>query len=328
MKLILRHDMRSAPIGASHRELFKAALDQCVWAENMGFDLVMTHEHHTDDGYMPAPITFAAAIAGRTTKIRIQVLVAILPLYHPLRLAEDLAVLDLVSEGRADVVLGLGYRPSEYEMFGVNFKVRGKLLDEGIEVLKQAWTGEPFDYRGTSVRVTPRPFRQPRPPIILGGNSVPAALRAARVADGFIPPDNPEILEIYLKECSRIGKEPGESELSAHSGIVAYISEDPDRAWERVGPYLLYANNAYSKFVDVAKQDSAAAKDWPYRYVTSLKELRELKSYLILTPEECVHSAREKGLLMIQPLTGGIPPALAWESLGLCEAKVIPALRH
>lgn len=326
MKLILRHDMRSAPFGASHQELFAAALDQCVWSEKMGFDLVMTHEHHTDDGYIPAPITFAAAIAGRTRRVRIQVLVAILPLYHPLRLAENLAVLDLVSEGRADVVLGLGYRPAEYEMFGVDFKKRGRLLDHGIEVLKQAWTGEPFDYRGIRVQVTPRPFRKPRPPIILGGNSVPAALRAARVADGFIPPGNPEILEIYLKECIRLGREPGEAELSSHKGIVAYVTEDPDKDWERIGPYLLYANNTYSKFVDVAKQDSAAAEDWPYRYVATVNELKALKSYLIVTPEECVQLAREKGFLMMQPLTGGIPPALAWESLRLCEEKVIPAL--
>lgn len=125
MKLIMRHDMRAAPFGAPHTDLYKTALDQSAWAEEVGFDVVVTREHHCGDGYIPSPLIFASAVAGRTSRIRIRVLVALLPLYDPIRMAEDLAVLDLLSEGRADAVLAVGYRRYEYGLFGVDFDARG-----------------------------------------------------------------------------------------------------------------------------------------------------------------------------------------------------------
>lgn len=114
--------------------------------------------------------------------------VILLPLYHPVRLAEELAILDLVSKGRAGFILAAGYRKEEFDTFGLSLADRGRLMEEGVDVLKKAWTGEPFEFRGEKTLVTPRPFRRPRPPIILGGSSHAAAKRAAQIADGFRRP--------------------------------------------------------------------------------------------------------------------------------------------
>jgi alkanesulfonate monooxygenase SsuD/methylene tetrahydromethanopterin reductase-like flavin-dependent oxidoreductase (luciferase family) len=104
--------------------------------------------------------------------------VILLPLYHPVRLAEDLAVLDLLAEGRLRITVGMGYREEEYDQFDQNIKRRPSLMEEGVDVLKQAWTGEPFEWRGHTIRVLPRPFQHPRPAITMGGSSRASAERA------------------------------------------------------------------------------------------------------------------------------------------------------
>ena len=111
-----------------------------------------------------------------------------LPLHDPLRVAEDLAVLDLASGGRVAVTLGVGYRPEEYAAHGKSWADRGTLMDEAVATLLAAWTGEPFDYRGTTVRVTPVPRTKPHPTIMIGGSARPGARRAARFGLPFAPP--------------------------------------------------------------------------------------------------------------------------------------------
>lgn len=326
-KLIMRHDMRAAPFGAPHAELYKAALDQSAWAEGVGFDVVATHEHHCDDGYIPSPLIFASAVAGRTSRIRIQVLVALLPLYDPIRMAEDMAVLDLLSEGRADVVLAVGYRHYEYALFGVDFDARGQLMDESVEVIKKAWSGEPFEYRGQTVQISPRPYRQPRPPIYFGGNSKAAARRAAREGDGFLPPVDAGLIDYYREQCRRYGKPPGEVPGGGQNANVVFVTEDPEKDWELVGPYCLYHHNAYGAFAQEALTQSKVAQEFPYaRLASTREELEERKTYVIRTPEECVQMARGSGSLTFQPLAGGLPPELAWKSLKLVETKVLPEL--
>src|SRR6266704_3554479 len=145
----LRYDLRAPSFGsATHAELYAACLEQCAWAGRLGLDFVGLSEHHgVDDGYLPAPLTLAAAIAGRTQRIRINIAAVLIPLHDPVRLAEQLAVLDLASGGRVGFVAGLGYRQEEFEMAGIDRKERGRLLEEYVQVLRQAWTGEPFEWR-------------------------------------------------------------------------------------------------------------------------------------------------------------------------------------
>src|SRR5919106_2090746 len=147
--LSLRYDLRAPAFGAPAEALYRAALDQCAWAEDHGFAMVSLSEHHgSDDGYCPSPLVMAAAIAGRTRRMRILIAALVLPLYDPIRLAEDLAVLDLASGGRIDLIAGAGYRHEELAMFGRDMDERVALFEEALDVLRAAWSGEEFDFRG------------------------------------------------------------------------------------------------------------------------------------------------------------------------------------
>src|ERR671925_592864 len=170
--IALRYDLRKPDWGpATHAELYAACLDQCAWGDERGFDAVVISEHHgSPDGYLPAPVTMAAAIAGRTKRIMINIAAILVPLHDPVRLAEELAVVDLASGGRVSFVVGGGYRYEEFEMAGVDRKQRGKLLEEYVDVMRKAWTGEPFEWRGRTVQVTPTPKTKPHPPIMGGGS--------------------------------------------------------------------------------------------------------------------------------------------------------------
>nr|MDT0667891.1 LLM class flavin-dependent oxidoreductase [Micromonospora sp. DSM 115978] len=121
-----------------------------------------------------------AAMAARTKNIRFMVAALIAPFYDPLRLAEDMAVLDNLSRGRVDLIVGGGYVHEEFAMFDVPMKERPRRVTETVATLKAAFNGEPFEYRGRTVHVTPAPFRPGGPRILLGGSSEPAARRAAR----------------------------------------------------------------------------------------------------------------------------------------------------
>jgi alkanesulfonate monooxygenase SsuD/methylene tetrahydromethanopterin reductase-like flavin-dependent oxidoreductase (luciferase family) len=141
---------------------YQASLDMAAYADTHGFALVTLEEHHgADDGWSPSPLVSAGLVFGRCPRIHVVIMALLLPLHDPVRLAEDIAVLDLASGGRLSIVGGLGYRPQEYELLGKSWADRGRLMDEAVDTLLKAWTGEPFEYRGTTVRVTPIPFTRP-----------------------------------------------------------------------------------------------------------------------------------------------------------------------
>ena len=229
---VLRFDLRApARFGAGHAELYAAALELASFADARGFDSITLSEHHgVDDGFLPSPLLVAAAMAARTQRIHFSISALLAPLYDPVKLAEDLAVLDLLSRGRVSVTLGMGYRREEYAMFGRAFEERGNLLDEWLDVLLRAWRGERFTWQGRSVEVTPRPFTQPHPPIFVGGQSQQSALRAARFGLGYQPASNdPEAELLYREECKRRGVLP--QLRSPGTGEMIWVSHDPDRTW-------------------------------------------------------------------------------------------------
>ena len=183
----MRFDMRSPATGAPTPDLYSAALDMAEWAETQGCVSVIICEHHTSsDGYLPSPMVLASAMAGRTNVLPIMIAAALLPLYHPVRLAEEMAVLDNLSKGRVSYVVAIGYRPVEYEMYGVDFHQRGRIGEELLGVLLQAKTGEPFECDGRRIHVTPQPFTPGGPMVLWGGGSVAAARRAGRFGLGFL----------------------------------------------------------------------------------------------------------------------------------------------
>lgn len=320
----LRFDMRSLPGGPSHGDLYAAALDMVEWAESLelGPVSVSISEHHgSEDGYVSSPFVLAAAIAGRTKRTQIAIAAALMPLQHPLRLAEDIATIDLVSQGRVTVVLGAGYRPEEFAMFGVDITARGALMERGVETLQLAWTGEPFDFDGETVRITPRPFQRPRPPILLGGSSSAAAKRAARLADGFIP-SVPEYVQPYLDECARLGKPPGPCPSVSDPSPIVLVHSDPDVGWRLVGDACLHDVTIYADWIANGRGGAG-----PYFHVADVDALRVSGRYSVLTPAECVQLALSGGALMLHPLVGGIEPEVAWSSLRLVESNVVPHLR-
>ncbi len=320
---ILRFDMRAPAFGAPAAELYAAAVDMAEWGEANGCASVVISEHHaSSDGYLPSPMILASAIAARTTALPIQVAALLLPFYEPVRLAEDMAVVDLVSGGRVSYVVGLGYRDEEFEMFGVERKGRGRRAEATLAFLRRAWTGEPFEHEGRRVHVTPTPLSAGGPVVMLGGSSATAARRAARCGLGLYAQSSEFDLEsIYRDECAAQGREPGFC-MVPPPGIVttAFVAEDVDEAWATLGSHLLHDARMYS---DWLSGGSAAVTTGAH----TVDELRaEQGAYRIFSVEEAVEEVRRNGFLVTQPLCGGIPPELAWRSLHLIAERVLPAL--
>jgi alkanesulfonate monooxygenase SsuD/methylene tetrahydromethanopterin reductase-like flavin-dependent oxidoreductase (luciferase family) len=325
--IALRYDLRVPPgvSPVSHADLYQACLEQAEWGDRLGLDFVILSEHHgVEDGYLPAPVTLAAAVAGRTGRIAINIAAILLPLHDPVRLAEQLVVADHVSGGRVSFVAGLGYRHQEFEMAGVDRSKRGALLEEYVDVMRQAWTGEPFEWRGRTVRVTPKPFSQPHPTVMIGGSTERAARRAARLRCGFFPAvGDAALAEAYQDECAKVGYGEGFCSLPGNLGFV-HVTDDPEAAWARIAPHAVYDARTYMEW-QPSDQRSAVHVAQP-----DAEGVRESGVYRVVTPDECVALADELGdfgTLLLHPLMGGIPPALAWESLELFEQKVLPRLR-
>src|SRR6201999_701254 len=155
---MLRFDMRAPSWGAPPAALYAAVPEMCSWAEDHGGLAAVLCEHHgSEDGYLPSPLILAPAIAARTERLALS-LILILPFYEPVRLAEDMAVLDIISGGRASYILALGYRPEEFEHFGLAVSDRGRLCDEKLALLRRLLAGETVVHDGRSITVTPRPL--------------------------------------------------------------------------------------------------------------------------------------------------------------------------
>jgi alkanesulfonate monooxygenase SsuD/methylene tetrahydromethanopterin reductase-like flavin-dependent oxidoreductase (luciferase family) len=161
---------QAAP-GHRHADIIHRELEQVEWTEELGFDEVWFTEHHfIDYGLSVDPSSLAAAAASRTRRVRIGLAAAILPFHHPLRLAEQMALVDIISNGRLDVGVGRGNRPAEFAGYRVPQIESRDRFDETVEILKAAWTQERFSFHGRffdldDVRVIPKPLQQPHPPI-------------------------------------------------------------------------------------------------------------------------------------------------------------------
>ena len=321
--VLLRYELRVPADATDDRgERYRTCLEQCAWGDKLGLDSVVLSEHHgAPDGYMPAPLIMAAAIAGGTKKIAINISALLLPLHDPVRLAEQLAVLDLASGGRVSFVAGLGYRYEEFEMAGVDRSRRAPILEEYVEVMRKAWTGEPFEWQGRTIQVTPRPLTKPHPLMMIGGSTEKAARRAARLGLGFSSAyGDPALGDIYNEECAKVGFAGGFAFLPNGPGFV-HVTEDPEKAWAQIGPHALYDGLTYQSWQTPGQRSAVDVK------ADDLEGVKASGVYRVVTPDECVALANELGSVLLHPLMGGMPIQLGWESLELFESKVLPRIR-
>jgi alkanesulfonate monooxygenase SsuD/methylene tetrahydromethanopterin reductase-like flavin-dependent oxidoreductase (luciferase family) len=303
---------------------YRAGLDMAAAADEHGFAMITLEEHHgAENGWSSTPLLNAGMILSRTSRLSVGLMALLLPLHDPLRVAEDIAVLDLASGGRFSFIAGMGYRPSEYAAHGKDWSKRGELMDEYVDVLLKAWTGEPFEYRGTTVRVTPRPLTQPHPPLMIGGTARASARRAARFGLPFFPADHmPELQAYYNEQCEALGVQ-GMCMMPGATTTMTFVAEDPDKAWAEIGHHLLHEAVTYS---DWQTPDIRSAA---HSHARTVDELRAEGKYAIRTPAEVVAQAKAEGDLAginLHPLCGGIPVDQAWEYLQLFFDKVVPEI--
>jgi alkanesulfonate monooxygenase SsuD/methylene tetrahydromethanopterin reductase-like flavin-dependent oxidoreductase (luciferase family) len=326
--LVMRFDLRNPGFaGVSATERYRAALDMCVWGEDHGVMAVVLSEHHgSDDGYLPSAMTMAAAVAARTERVPIWVSAIAAPLHDPLRLAEEATVVDLISGGRLTVVLANGYVPDEFALFDVPLSERAARTTEAVSVLRASRTGEPFTYRGRTVRLTPAPEApegggRAGPTVLLGGSGPAAARRAARIADGFQPSD-PEAWEVYRAERLALGKRDPGGYLPQPTGFL-HVATDPDAAWEAIRPHARHEAESYGRWATAAGLDGVTGYTAPSD--GDVDALRAEGRYRVVTPDElrAELAAAPDTVLVLNPMMGGLPPDLAWEGLRLLADEVL-----
>jgi alkanesulfonate monooxygenase SsuD/methylene tetrahydromethanopterin reductase-like flavin-dependent oxidoreductase (luciferase family) len=187
---------------ASTSVRYEKYLQQVQLADELGFDTVWFAEHHfADDGHLPSPLVAAAFAAGITQRIRIATSVVVLPFYNAVRLAEDAAVVDVMSKGRLELGVAQGYAPHEFTGYGVGLDERRQRFTEGLDVVRGLWTNESFSYQGrfynlVDARLNPSPVQRPHPPLWGGGMTRSAIRRVASSGMHFMAVRNDDI-QIY-----------------------------------------------------------------------------------------------------------------------------------
>jgi alkanesulfonate monooxygenase SsuD/methylene tetrahydromethanopterin reductase-like flavin-dependent oxidoreductase (luciferase family) len=323
---MMRFDMRAPGKDAAERAaLYRAAIEMAAWGDANGCASIGVSEHHaSDDGYLPAPFTLAAAMAAVTTSTPILTAAALLPLYEPVRLAEEMIVLDHISGGRAIFILGLGYRPIEYDLHGVDYESRGKVADEKLEALLDALRDA--DQGQTMPRITPPPFSPGGPMIAWGGATKAAARRAGRNGLAFFAQTNlPGLQEAYEEAARANGHEPGMCMLpSPENPSSVFVNDDLDTGWREIGPAFLEDAVRYLEWNEAAGSADFTVSLSRGSTVEALRE--ENGSHRVVTVAQAVELIRAHGSLALHPLCGGLDPEVAWPYLRRVADEVLPAV--
>jgi alkanesulfonate monooxygenase SsuD/methylene tetrahydromethanopterin reductase-like flavin-dependent oxidoreductase (luciferase family) len=245
-------------------ELYREYLAQIVQAEELGYDTIWLTEHHFDqDGWSPSLLPLAAGIATRTQRIRIGTFILILPFHHALRVAEDAATVDILSNGRLDLGVGKGYRVGEFVGFGISREERDAQLEEGIEVLRRAWTEERFSYEGRffkipEARVIPKPVQRPHPPlyqVCVSKDTIEAtALRGLSMLNSLLYGSVEQLVEkrdTYVKACQKAGRSNAAIQSLLDSWGVSrhiYVAPTDTQALEEAKEAELWYQEALRRF--------------------------------------------------------------------------------
>ncbi len=324
-------DFRNPPGSSlSFADLYREMFRQIDFADQAGLDSIWLTEHHfTDDGYLAATMPMLAAIASRTRRVTIGTYVLLAPFYHPLRLAEDAATVDVLSNGRLRLGIGTAYREEEFQGFEVSRKYRlGRTL-ETIEILRRAWTGERFSFEGKhfhfkDVRVLPRPVSVPHPELLWAGMTERAIQRGAELGLSFACNLGLHEVELYRNTLRNLGKDPADFNIVRSATVQ--IADSADQAWADVEQPLMYQAALYGKWLAAGMRGN---QEWilpdPVRLRrnsvlgTPAEVAKQLSSMIERTP------MTELILNMQLP---GLAPAKAMRSLERFVAEVLPMVRR
>lgn len=331
------------PAKVSFAELYRKEIELAVAAEDLGFDTVWLTEHHfVDDGYAPSLLPIAAAIAARTKKIRIGTFVLLLPLHNPLRVAEDAATVDIISNGRLDLGLGQGYRVPEFVGFNIPRKERGPRLEEGTEIIRRVWTERNVSFEGrfnklTDVTVVPGPVQKPHPPIWLAARGPKSIERAARHGYHFMGTGGVDQQEMYDAALKEHGRRPQDYNIAQIRTI--FVAARHDRAWDDAEAGAHYMMSCYGRWFVEANDlpgDQAFGASLPPVGKLRHSETASLfgEPLIIGTPDEAIagiedYTRRTRVTHLVGAMAlPGIDPRKVRRSMELFAKEVIPPLRR
>ncbi|HEX3037006.1 MAG TPA: LLM class flavin-dependent oxidoreductase [Thermodesulfobacteriota bacterium] len=242
---------------SSHAEICLQILEQVKLAEGVNFDSAWISEHHfLEDGYCPSPLATASAMAAVTNRIRIGTAALILPLHNPVRVAEDAAVVDNISNGRFTLGVALGYRKEEFDGFGIPMKQRPSRMEEGIDVIVKSWTESSFSYSGKrykceNLNVTPKPVQKPHIPIYIGAFEAPAIKRAGRLGYPLLigPGRTMQMVKDTINVYNDAAKEAGKNPEDVEHILLreTYVGENKKKAKEEADRYIINMYKFYFK---------------------------------------------------------------------------------
>ena len=339
MKFGIIHDFRNPrqwrrPFPQFYQEM----LDQIVRAEELGYDNVWLAEHHfADDGYNPAPLTTAAAIAARTSRIRIGTYVLLMPFRHPVRVAEDATCIDIISNGRFDLGAGQGYAAEEFAAHCMNRKERSARLAEGVELVRRLWTEEKVTFNGKFTQVkdmtlSPRPVQQPHIPIWMGARAEKAIQRVARMGAHLMATLGPDPAPLYKETLKAHGYDPAKFFIG-HVGLV-YLANSEDQAWADIQDHLFNSMEYYGKILSEAN-DAPGDKDiWQFKSPSEMRHSGFGRAAMIGTPDQVArkmepffkrHSCTHFVIGMQMP---GMDPQKTTRSLELFAKEIMPSFRR
>lgn len=288
IKLGLYSSIANPPRGDNLDRCVAEAIAEAELAEACGFSGFFFGEHHQDkDGFLPSPLIVCAAVAARTKTIQIGTSVILLPLHHPLKVAEDVVTLDILSGGRAVLGVGLGYQDADFRAFGVAKKHRVPIFEESIDLLRRAWSGEEINFPGEyfdiqGVRILPRPIQRPNPPLWIGAWLKPAIERAARLGDALVLSPSAalgptiDVANLFKETAKAAGRSP--DLVLMRDAWVADSREDAARVYgpEVMDAYKYYWRNGAAAFSGIESEDAFQYENmWKDRIITG-------------SPEECV----------------------------------------
>lgn len=335
IQLALYSSIADPPRGEHLERCVDETTAEAQLAESCGFDAMFFGEHHQDrDGFLPSPLIVSTAIAARTTRLKVGTSVLLLPLYHPVHVAEDVATLDIVSHGRVILGVGLGYQPADFAMFNVPQHERVGRFAESVEIIRHCWSGERFSYPGkyyqlNEVQMLPRPVQRPAPPLWIGGWVPSAIRRAARLGDAWVSsPSMPldtmrAVTQQYRDEATAAGREPCVILMRD-----AWVAQSRDEAERVYGPEVLAAYKYYWRNNAEAFRTIQSEADF------TLDNLA--RDRLILgTPEACVqqlhrwHEALGTNYVLMRlrhAHSGGPAHTEIMKAIELFGARVVPQL--